>query len=245
MFPGMPTDHPALARRLVLAGALALMPAAGRAAAQAPARADSAPRTDPLCWRGRPLPRCRAFMLFEVGYHARAFGTRSTARVGDPSSGLVAESNPDVETQVTWTLGAMRNRDGGRTAVGGGILFGEAVGQGGSVLGAQARVRRWLGRAASAEVAAGPVRLDAPVPRQAGGAEFWGRERAWGVAVDSRLTYGDQVGVGVRAVALPGGGRMRGGVLAGGNVGSGLALGTTVALAAIVALAISALSDDY
>ena len=233
-----------------LAAALTGAPAAAQDPAQRPARTDSAPaperRPDPLCWRGRPLPRCRAFVLFEVGYHVGAFGSRMTAPVSDPAGGTTDETRSAVETQVTWALGAMRNRDGGRTAVGGTILLGEAVGQGGAVLGAQARVRRWLGSAASAELAGGPLRLDAPAVRQLGVATVWGRERAWGLAVDGRLTYADRVGVGVRAVALPSGGRLRGGVLAGGNVGSGLAVTTTVAVAAVVAAAVVALArGDY
>lgn len=235
----MPRPRLAASVRPLAAGGLAIALACAPAAAQEP------PRPDPLCWRGRPLPRCRAFLLFEVGYHAGALGTRTTAPVSPPAGGAVAGSRRDVETQVAWAAGAMRNRDGGRTALGGTVLLGEASGEGGTLLAAQARVRRWLGPAASAEVAAGPLRFDAPAIRDPGVATVRSRERVWGLAVDGRLTYADRVGLGVRAVAFPRDGRPRAGVLAGGNVGSGLAVATTVAVAAVVALAVAALSSDY
>src|SRR5688500_20405470 len=65
---------PAPSRSAVgLAAAAALTASSGVAAAQAPAR-DSV-RTDPFCWRGRPLPHCQDFALFELGYHTRVVST--------------------------------------------------------------------------------------------------------------------------------------------------------------------------
>ncbi len=99
-------------------------------AAQAvPAR--DAPRA--VCFRGRPLPRCRAFWLTEFGL-----------------------SLPDGP--FGWQLGAMRNV-GKRNAVGGTLYLRI---DGGTAYGVKPRFRRWLSPVVALDVSPGIIILAGP-----------------------------------------------------------------------------------
>lgn len=232
-----------LAALVTLLASVAARPCPAQPGTAPAAGADSA-RTDPLCWRGRPLPRCRTFLLFELGYHAPVVrtGFREVLREGGGGIGGVERREPDFSWQFVWAAGAMRNLDA-RTAVGGTVLVG-ATGYG-DILGAQARYRRWTGRRTSAELGAGPIvtrvpqsfAVTSPPPSD---------RRSLGVAVDGRLNFADRVAGGVRLVAVPGGGRLRGAVLAGGNTGSGVAVAGTVVTGALIgALIVLFLTNGY
>jgi hypothetical protein len=83
-----------------------------------------------VCFRGRPLPRCRAFWLTEFGV--------------SPFDGAVA-----------WELGGMRNV-GPRSAVGGALYLRV---DGGSAYGVKPRFRRWLSPVVALDVAPGFIIL--------------------------------------------------------------------------------------
>jgi hypothetical protein len=226
---------------------VAVLAHAGAATAAAQPAADTAPRatrTDPFCWRGRPLPRCAAFAQFELGYHWPVVTTRVREPVAalpqpfaSPGSGHIRS----VGGQMIWSVGAMRNRDA-RSAIGGVVIGGPTAGTGRGMLGAQGRYRQWTSRTTSADVGAGPIRISMPIDTE--GRPFDGSiyEDRFGVAADARLSYADRVGAGVRVIAVPTGTRVHGGVLVGGNVGSGAAVAGTVGIAAFVAFLVVALA---
>jgi len=233
-----------------LLAALAPLAAAQSAAQSAATSTDSAPdaaqapRTDPFCWRGRPLPRCRDFVLFEMGYHARVVSTGTTLQTGTPTGVEEFETESFGTYQLTWAVGAMRNRDSVR-AIGGALVIGFA--DRGYVVSPQLRFRNWFGRTTSAEVGAGPVVVRLPETRPVPGGSFIGyeeRPRA-GALMDARLNYADRVSGGVRLLAVPDREGMHAGAFASGNVGSGLAVTGTLIAGALVALAIYALASAY
>lgn len=95
--------------------------------------------TKELCFRGRPLPYCRWFILTEVGYSVRL---ATTSDLGDVRVGRIS-----VE------LGGMRNL-GTHSALGATLFF-LGLDADESRAGVRARYRRWLEREFSTEVAAG------------------------------------------------------------------------------------------
>ncbi|KPK83120.1 MAG: hypothetical protein AMS25_01145 [Gemmatimonas sp. SM23_52] len=95
-----------------------------------------------LCFKGRPLPRCRSFLITELGVRYRL-------------------NAPDVlhRTGMTWDVGWMSNRSES-LALGGTVFFGVQTSALRTV-GLKPRLRLWLDEALSVEVSAGvayPVR---------------------------------------------------------------------------------------
>jgi hypothetical protein len=91
-----------------------------------------------MCFSGRPLPKCKAFMLTEFGYSRR-----------------LNDSHRDVYSgrwYLTAELGAMVNR-GYRSALGAALFFGAE--DDGSRWGLRPRYRRWLSGTISLDVAPG------------------------------------------------------------------------------------------
>jgi hypothetical protein len=245
------TREPRAGRLVRLALLAALAPAAGaRAAAQTPAaplpadtgvRADTAPGdtalgdtarpADAFCWRGRPLPHCASFVLFEIGAHARVADTRQTQRYPD---GSTQEVRAFGRHQFSWQLGAMRNVDA-RTALGGTLHVG---GDGyGAVVGALARGRRWTSPRTSLDLDVGPVLMQVPLATSA-------REYRVGGMTQARVNLADLIAVSGRVAVVPNGTRRpRAGALLGAQLGSGAALGGTVVTAILAALAIAAIAN--
>ena len=225
-----------------LAAAAALFVSA--AAAQAPARdeARTAPRTDPFCWRGRPLPHCEDFALFELGFHTRLASTRLTDTSAYFNGPTYVSVRPDVRSQFLWTVGMMRNRDA-RTAIGGGVVLG--ANEQGGVFGLQGRWRRWLGGTMSLDVGLGGARVSTPEPVGRPSETFVGDPARFGVLLDGHLNAGDRIAAGARLVAVPGGGRTRVGLLAGGRLGTNYAVAGTLAVGAFFVALAAALGGAY
>jgi hypothetical protein len=111
-----------------------LLAAALLPAGPAPASASS------LCWRGKPLPECRTFLVTELGVYARLDE--------DPTQ---AADNP---VYFTLDLGLVKNVSPttgiGLTAYGG-------AGDSHARVGARVRYRRWLSRDLSLDLAPGVI----------------------------------------------------------------------------------------
>jgi len=99
----------------------------------------SAPPTKPshaLCWRGKPLPECRSFLITEMGVLARLDH---------------ASSEPDSRIVVMFDLGWMKNVSR-REAIG---FSGYALSGDTSRLGLRGRYRRWLSRHTAIDISPG------------------------------------------------------------------------------------------
>ncbi len=201
-------------------------------------------RTDDFCWRGRPLPRCRAFALFELGYFEALATTRIREQVQYPGTTPYPRDEAAFGRQLSWSVGAMRNLDA-RTAVGGAVIGGAALDQGPHVA-ATVRWRRWTGASTSLELAAGPGVAQVPVPF---GTQVGYQGDVWRPAAlaEARANLADLAAVSVRGVAVPrAGGRTHGALFVGASTGSTAAAIGTVGLGILVGLAIAALSQgDY
>ena len=233
--------------------AMATTLAAPALAAQSPAAArdTAAPvRTDSFCWRGRPLPRCRAFALFELGLYGRLAATRLRESYTLPNVGTQRRDEEAFTSQFGWSVGAMRNRDA-TTAVGGALVL--AFGDAGNTVAGTLRLRRWTGRGTSVELAGGPGVAQVPLPIVSGTVdgvdELGGQGIGWRPALlaEARANAADLVALSVRGVVVPraGGRRQHAAVFAGASTGSGLAAIGTVGLGILTALAIAALAGAY
>ena len=208
----------------LLAAVLAAHALAGGAQAQAPA--PTATATDAFCWRGRPLPRCRAFAIFELGY----FEALATTRIREPVVYLGTSTYQRDEAafgrHLSWNVGAMRNLDA-RTAVGGALVVAASLDQG-PFVGATGRWRRWAGPSASVELAAGPAIAQVPVPFSTQQSGYVGDVWRPGATAEARANLADLAALSVRGVVVPrAGGRTQGAVFVGASTGStGAAVGT-------------------
>lgn len=115
-----------IARHVMLAAAV--LTSAGTLAGQ----------TSSLCFRGRPAPRCRAFLITEFGVN-----------------GSTHDNFVDA-TSAIWELGLMKNT-GSRTAFGATARF--AVGAGDRLI-LSPRLRRWMGNHLTLDVAPGIIVWD-------------------------------------------------------------------------------------
>jgi hypothetical protein len=209
---------------------LCTAPLARTAGAQAP---------DRFCWRGRPLPACEWFALFEFGY----LEPLATTRLREPS--IFPDQAPRDEIafgrQLTWSVGAMRNV-GPRTALGGAAVIGAALEAGPYVV-ATARARRWVAPAASLEVAAGPGAAQVPMPifvDRSAGPDQWRPA----LVAEARANFGDLAALTARGIVVPSaGGRRHAGAFVGASTGSWAAAVGTVAAGVLTALAIAALGS--
>jgi hypothetical protein len=206
-------------RGLVLSAVLFVVPTL---AAQQPS--DSAPPAEvsnPHCWRGRPLPHCRAFLLFEFSAPRFLTGTKLDMSVAQQGNGY-SRYEQGLVSQFVFDLGAMRNISD-RDAVGGTVMVGMIVDNPGRefVTGATARYRRWLTPVVSADAAAGVAAMPVGVEVQ----QPFGLTRQSvirpALVADARLGLGDLVAVTGRAmVANDGRGRTHSALFAGASVGS-------------------------
>lgn len=234
--------HAAHAARHV-AGTLALLALAAAPAPGQPARDAAAARPDAFCWRGRPLPHCRAFALFELGYFEAPATTRLREVAPPPFGGQRDEI--DFGRQLSWSVGAMRNLDA-RTAVGGAVVIGAALEQGPYVAGT-ARWRRWTGTRTSVELAGGPgvAQVLTPLADVAAGGYQGDVWRPAAVA-EARANLADLAALSVRGIVVPAvGGRTPAALFVGASTGSTAAAIGTVGIGAVVALAIAALGNAY
>lgn len=208
--------------------------------AQGPAPEDGGTRVrDPFCWRGRPLPRCGAFALFELSGH-EPLGSTAVTVAPDPTAGRPF-TRQVFERHLSWTLGAMRNVSA-RTAVGGAFV-GAAAGEGHFVA-VTGRARWWAGPNASVEAAAGPALVDVRVPIVVVGQRGYADARRPGVLGEARANVADLLALSARAVVVPNaGGRTQGAGYVGASLGSHAAVAGNVVLGALFGLLFYALSQ--
>src|SRR5262245_31869740 len=195
----------------------------------------SAEVPDPHCWRGRPLPHCRAFLLFEFSAPRFLTGTKLDMAVAQQGNGY-SRYEQGLVSQFVFDLGAMRNVSD-RDAVGGTVMVGTIVDDPSRrwVIGATARYRRWLTPIVSADAATGVVAMPVGVEVQ----RPFGLTRQSvirpALAADARLGLGDLVAVTGRAmIANDGRGRTHGALFGGASVGSTTTAALTAAYAALI-----------
>ncbi|MDO9069553.1 MAG: hypothetical protein Q7W05_14015 [Deltaproteobacteria bacterium] len=124
------------------------------------------------CFRGRPLPECSSFAVFETGYSLRLNGPA------------------DEKHYFNGDFGWMWNR-GGNRALGGAFFVGALSGPALHFhVGVRPRLRRWLSARSSLDVSLGPfiapVTIE-PTPAQYADPDFSDRS-------DTRLGWSAQVG---------------------------------------------------
>lgn len=221
-------------RRLILSGLFVLLApgAPARLAAQ-----DSTQATPKLCYRGRPLPQCKRFVITEVGYYGRAAGSRETFTYTYPTTDggqqEVSYTENDIGSQLTFEVGLMGNR-GPRAALGATLLLG--LGTGGADVGLKGRYRRWLTPDGIAlDLGAGIV--------SGGGNSRDGRATGNGVTADVALNTADYGAIVLRMDALRLNGHTASAVHGGVRLGSRPALIGTGVLAVGLILLIAALSQ--
>ena len=229
----------------IVATFVAALLAAPDADAQAPDTTAVARRApDPLCWRGRPLARCRAFVLFEFSAPRHLLGSRvkpDLVQIGSPRARL----EQAIASQFLVDLGYMVNV-GEREAVGGTLTVGGATDAPSAdvIVGVTGRYRRWLTRRVSADAALGlqraPVGIVEPNPFP--GADNPLRRTSVmrpTLMAEARLGFGDLVAVTGRGMlATDGRGRTHHALLAGASTGSTVTAVGTAASAAWVAFLI-------
>jgi hypothetical protein len=189
---------------------------AARAQRDTAAASPTATGTRGLCWRPRPAPRCRAYLVTEVGYEHAVI----TSRVGG------FEPNPDFSGRFVWSLGAMANR--GANAALGGLLSASAGDEpeGSGLLRAEGRYRKWIGPTRGIDFSVGITQKLVRTP-------FREPVRAQGLTAAVGVDQG-LVGADVRVDALYGGARPRGAALV------GIRFGSYAAPVAILAQAVAA-----
>jgi hypothetical protein len=226
-------------------GVVALLAAAARPSAAQSAAAEHRP--DALCWRGRPLASCRAFLLFEFSAPRHMLGSRLDPIVSQNGYGH-PRWDQGLASQFVYDVGAMVNVDA-RSAVGGTIEAGMIVDDPSDrlVLGVTGRYRRWMTRHVSADAGGGLLRMPVGVVET----EPYGVRRVSvqrpALMGELRLGLGDLVAVGSRAmVANDGRGRTHGALFLGASVGSTAAAAVAGATALLVgrALVFGGQGDD-
>jgi hypothetical protein len=197
--------------------------------------AQSYPATDPLCFRGRPLPRCDWFTVLE----ATLTGTIATTR----TLPAVAWDGryPDFTNRLDFGIGFMKNA-GTRRARGVVLnysppLFNEAASS------LEWRERFWLGGGwTAADASLGYAWKNVYVRDSA--APVTGRDvQARGLAATAAVTLADVVGVTARGDMLFTPGRTHRGVALGVRAGSYGTVTVAVLYVAAIALLLSAMGD--
>ncbi len=130
---------------------------------RAQAQGDSEGRQQIGCFRGRPLPACKSFWIFEMQGSAPLAQTSRTIRFySDPDRtgfGRLSEyPRTAFESVLEWNLGHMVNM--GSTYAIGGVVTG-GTGNGDPLTGLKLRVRRWLHSDLSLEAEGGLLWNDA------------------------------------------------------------------------------------
>lgn len=150
-----------IARCACCAGAVFALAASalGAQPAQPSAQAKPPPAAKRFCWQGRPLARCRTFVLLELTAHSHWFGSKIDPVVTRPGIGR-SRDDDGLASHIVGDVGAMVNL-GPRTAVGGTLSAGsvQAGGKPVGVFGATVRYRRWLTPSISADAGAGILRI--------------------------------------------------------------------------------------
>lgn len=226
---------------------LAVRAAAAQTGAGSSSPAAAERRPDVLCWRGRPLARCRAFLLFEFSAPRHLLGSRLDPIVSQNGYGH-PRWDQGLASQFVYDVGAMVNVDA-RTAVGGTIEAGMIVDDPSDrlVLGVTGRYRRWLTPHVSADAGAGLLRMPVGVVET----EPYGIRRVSvqrpAVMGELRLGLGDLLAVDGRAMlANDGRGRTHGALFVGASVGSTVTAALTGAVGLLVgrAFALGGQGDD-
>lgn len=191
------------------------------------------PQETRKCFRGRPLPECRTFVLFELEYAHRLGGTDSQRR--NNFSGYDF-SGPDLSGYLAVDVGRMTNTDSTH-ARGTSIHFG--FNNEGIRYGIKARQRRWYGEGGTFDLSAGL--LGARVPSR----DIPGpRPMAYGVTGSASVGFKDLVAISLSADAIRGGGSTRSALYGGANLGSYPGLVGTGVLAILSAIFILAIASD-
>ena len=105
------------------------------------------------CFRGRPLPACKSFWIFEMQGSAPV---AQTSRAVQSGGGYTFKQEAFVAV-LEWNAGHMVNLDS-TYAIGGVVTAG--TGNGNALTGLKLRVRRWLRSDLSLEAEAGPLWSD-------------------------------------------------------------------------------------
>lgn len=196
------------------------------------AQSDSAPapvnaQRAPICFRGRALPRCRAFFLTEASYLRRLVGTRRSyeeSRFGGERYPITIRDLDDQH--LSWEVGYMVNR-GSRRAVGATLMMG--TGDAGGRVAVKGRYRYWIDEGdASLDLSLGVAR--AGVRNR----DFFGVSRGTGLTADVALGVGDFAAFTARAELLRARGRTAGAVHGGVRLGSYPAVGVSAIGAALI-----------
>ena len=198
---------------------------ASAASAASPAAAQPAGAAEPpICFRGRPLPRCRAFWLTEMSFQRRIAGS------GEGST-------RDLHGHLGWELGGMVNLDSTR-AVGGTVMVG--TGESGARVAVKGRARRWFDPSGGTlDISAGAVRVVVSPGERRSAAP------GYGLTGDVALGWGDLGAVTLGADLVRSRGELAGAAYAGVRLGSWPALAASAATVVIVGLAIAALGGSY
>ncbi len=114
------------------------------------------------CFRGRPLPACKSFWIFEMQL---GVPVAQTSRTVQPAGHLAVDVTA-FPAVFEWNIGHMSNV-GDDWALGGLLTVG--TGSGGPLTGFKARVRRWVGTNVSAEAEAGALWSNANAHRDDSG----------------------------------------------------------------------------
>ncbi len=175
----------------------------------------------PFCFRGRALPRCRAFLLTEVGYYQRAVSTEQLYPDSERSRSI-----PELDSHLSWDVGYMKNLDRSK-AVGGTVMLG--TGDAGIRAAAKARHRWWISNDLaggdgtvdlSLGVLSAGLRSPGTAPADNPGTGFSYVTRGVGLTGEATLGYGDYIGVSVRAEVLRANGRTATAAFGGVRLGS-------------------------
>jgi hypothetical protein len=230
--PGRAPDAKyAFVSRLSIAVACALIPGVSGAQSDTSARATSS-----YCWRGKPLPQCRSFLITEMAgeYAFAATRTRYTLTSRVPPE---PRSVADEGAQLLWRVGPMFNTSPSR-AIGVTLSAGTVIDGGREAI--ELRQRRWINTGNALDVSAGALRMDIPKsPQRPTGA-------AYGVTTGIYLVGGDLIHVDGHADLVIASNRVRGGGTVGGGLGGFGAVGGTVLLGALaLAVLIAFANADF
>lgn len=174
-----------------------------------------------FCFTGRPLPRCKTFLLTEAGQYWFLKGTEFTQQRDTHTFELA-----DLDAHLSWEIGVMSNLNP-NSAAGGTVLIG--VDGNGGRFALKGRYRRWLGEKGMLDMSAGALRASLRAPHNELNAT------GYGITGDVALGWRDWAALTVRADALSSGDRTVGGVYGGVRLGSQPAIIATTVFVALIA----------
>lgn len=218
-----------------IALAFALSASASPAFAQmSAAPIDTTARREPgNCFRGRPLPRCKKFVLFELGWFGEVAGTRQKFRNSFQNAEF---STPDLPSYIALELGRMVNTDSTH-AWGGTAHFGFSHDE--FRVGLKARRRTWLTPKTTLDLTAGPLITRVPP------AEVSSRhDRAVGITGGASFGVSDLIAASLSADVVQGGGRTRGALHTGVKLGGYPAVVGSGLIVVLVGLLIAAFASE-